>query len=121
MAETMTLAEFLRQRYGEPPRARLARQLAGLPEIPEDLSPLRTQAQAPFAAWPTLPPLNALTHQSELRNAASSRPEDAMAPVSNALSPTLGAYGMGQLLADSYGKAREGDGGGLADNARFLA
>ena len=46
--------------------------------------------------------------RAELRNLPP-RPGDYMAPVSEALSPTMGAYGLGNALGDVYMKGREGD------------
>ena len=49
------------------------------------------------------------------------RPADAMAPVAEMLSPTMGAYGMGNLLADTGMKAKGQDWAGVAQNAPLLA
>lgn len=58
--------------------------------------------------------------RAELRNPPP-RPGDAMAPVAEAISPTLGAYGMGNLLGDTYNKGSEGDWKGVAANLPELA
>jgi hypothetical protein len=73
---------------------------------------------APFPSdfFPQLPPL----YQGEIRNAMQ-RPRDYMSPVAEALSPTLGGYGMGQLGADTALRASEGDWQGAAQNAPMLA
>ena len=49
------------------------------------------------------------------------RPADAMAPVAEALSPTMGAYGLGQLLAETYGKVKDADYTGALQSAAPLA
>lgn len=58
--------------------------------------------------------------RGEIRNLPARPADPFAAPLAEALSPTMGAYGIGQLLADTYGKAREGDWGGLAGNAPLL-
>lgn len=51
--------------------------------------------------------------RAEVRNSAP-RPGDYMSPVSEALSPTMGAYGLGNALGETYTHAREGDWKGAA-------
>lgn len=58
--------------------------------------------------------------KGEIKNLPA-RPGDPVAgPLAEQLSPTMGAYGMGQLLAETYGQAKEGDWKGLAENAPYL-
>jgi hypothetical protein len=66
---------------------------------------------------PRLPPL---PPQGEIRNAMA-RPRDYMSPVAEALSPTLGGYGMGQLAGDTVMRASEGDYSGAGADAAMLA
>lgn len=51
--------------------------------------------------------------RAELRNPAP-RPGDYLSPVSEALSPTMGAYGFGNALGDAYVQGREGNYKGMA-------
>jgi ribosomal protein S18 len=62
----------------------------------------------------------ALRGQGEIRNLPN-RPRDYLSPVAEALSPTLGGYGMGQIAGDTFLKAQEGDYTGAAMNAPMLA
>lgn len=68
-------------------------------------------------AWPALPPL---PPKAELR-APGPRPADPMQPLYENLSPTMGAYGAGQLLAEVYGHGKEGDWSGVADRLPLAA
>jgi hypothetical protein len=75
----------------------------------------QTAAQ-PSDFFPRVPPL----HDGELRNSAP-RPFDSFArPIAEALSPTMGGYGMGQLTGDTAMRASEGDWQGVAGNAMPL-
>lgn len=76
--------------------------------MPEDLrNPLlHPEAVNHFALPPQQP-------HAELRNLPP-RPGDYLSPVSEALSPTMGAYGLGNALGDAYVKGREGDYKGMA-------
>lgn len=63
--------------------------------------------------------------QAELRDPAKQRPDDPFLASARdylgADAAAKGAYGAGQLLADTYYKGREGDYSGLAENAPMLA
>lgn len=79
-------------------------------------NPLMEVSRQRFAPFPSLP---ALPPRGEMRN-PDPRPGDAMAPVAETLSPTMGAYGLGSLAGDTYLKAREGDIAGAALNVPGL-
>jgi hypothetical protein len=64
----------------------------------------------PSDFFPQLPPL----YQGEIRNAMQ-RPRDYMSPVAEALSPTLGGYGLGAMGAETAMRASEGDYAGAAE------
>lgn len=67
----------------------------------------QTKALAKVPPKPTFPGDPSL-YQGSIQNLPD-RPEDPVeAPVAESLSPTMGAYGMGQALADTYANAREG-------------
>lgn len=70
--------------------------------------------------FPSFLPLPPLRRPAEVRNLGP-RPADAMTPVAETLSPTMGAYGVGSLAGDTYLKAREGDITGVASNLPGLA
>jgi GNAT superfamily N-acetyltransferase len=71
----------------------------------------------PADFFPQMPPM----YEGEIRNALD-RPYDRFArPIAEAISPTLGGYGMGQLGADTAMRASEGDWQGVAKNAPMLA
>lgn len=76
--------------------------------MPEDMrNPLLHPESVNHFALPPQQP------RAELRNPAP-RPGDYLSPVSEALSPTMGAYGLGNALGDAYVKGREGDYKGMA-------
>lgn len=76
--------------------------------MPEDMrNPLLHPESVNHFALPPKQPT------AELRNPAP-RPGDYLSPVSEALSPTMGAYGLGNALGDAYVKGREGDYKGMA-------
>jgi hypothetical protein len=56
----------------------------------------------------------ALRGQGEIRNLPS-RPRDYLSPVAEALSPTLGGYGLGAMGAETAMRASEGDYAGAAE------
>ena len=76
--------------------------------MPEDMrNPLLHPESVNHFALPPKQPT------AELRNPAP-RPGEYLSPVSEALSPTMGAYGLGNALGDAYVKGREGDYKGMA-------
>ena len=93
------MADYENPLAGTSPLARALRMAMS----PDDLrNPLmHPQEVNPFALPPKEP-------RAELRNLPP-RPGDYLAPVSETLSPTMGAYGLGNALGDVYVKGKEGD------------
>lgn len=94
------LARLLQEHYGDP-RTQYRNPLMELAK--EDVQ------RNPWALPPPPRP-----YSGEIKNLPP-RPTDAMAPVSEALSPTMGAYGAGETLADILSKTYGGDYKGAAD------
>lgn len=99
MAEPGDIAALLRAAYGDPMLERVAQS----------------------RPWPTLPPLPDNRPSLRSYDPQANRPRDAMAPVAETLSPTMGGYGMGELLAQMYGHGKEGDWGRMFADAPWLA
>lgn len=93
------MADYENPLAGTSPLARALRMAMS----PDDLrNPLMHPGEVNQFALPPKEP------RAELRNLPT-RPGDYLAPVSEALSPTMGAYGLGNALGDVYVKGREGD------------
>lgn len=104
--------------------------MAGAPTYEELVRALLEQHSDPQTAFrrpmpePTgpFPTLDKLPPRQVIENDYSrAAPQRVQREVAENISPTMGAYGLGQLLADTYGKGAEGDLGGVASNAPLLA
>lgn len=95
MGDQSDIARLLAEVYGGDPRATYR-------------DPLAAYSKEAFAANPWALPPQERPASGEIRN-PTPRPSDRFTPVHEALSPTMGAYGVGQLLAETYGKVKDAD------------
>jgi len=68
--------------------------------------PALLEREQDHTAAPLPPPGDPSLYQGEIRNLPD-RPQDYMMPVAESLSPTMGGYGTGQLLAQTYGNLKD--------------
>lgn len=85
---------------------------------PADTQPSHVLEDA-YRPWPRLPPMSD-TRQS-FRNLNPRPMPEFQEKIASDISPTMGAYGTANLLADTYDKGREGNWSEVADQAPLAA